>query len=200
MMHLEQHHDEFGARMGMWLLLFTELMLFGGLFLLYAVYFSRFPDAFHAGGKTLHVGLGAANTVVLLTSSLCVACSVTALRGGERVRCLQYLSATLVLAGAFLVIKGVEWHEKISHGIFPGAPDLMQNDGRAIFYSMYYAMTGLHAIHVCIGIFVLIWVAWLIHLRRVTPAYAVTLENAGLYWHLVDIVWIYLFPLFYLVA
>ncbi|PKN08555.1 MAG: cytochrome C oxidase subunit III [Deltaproteobacteria bacterium HGW-Deltaproteobacteria-8] len=193
--------DYHAAKMGMWLFLFTEILLFGGLFLLYASYRHKFPQAFHAGGQTLDVFLGGLNTVVLITSSLSVALSITALRRGELTRCLWLLSFTIACAGAFMVNKTIEWMAKFHHGLIPGSEHMLGlPQGQSIFYGLYFAMTGLHGIHVIIGASVLAWVMLLIRQGKVTAEDYVVLENAGLYWHIVDLVWIYLFPLFYLIS
>jgi len=195
------HRDDHASKMGMWLFLFTEILLFGGLFLLYASYRAKYPQAFHAGGQTLDEFIGAVNTVVLITSSLTVALSITALRRGELARCLGLLAFTVACAGAFMVNKTIEWAAKFHHGLIPGSEHMLQlPQGQGIFYGLYFAMTGLHGIHVIIGASLIIWVMRLIRLGKVTPENYVVLENAGLYWHIVDLVWIYLFPLFYLIS
>ncbi|NJB67834.1 cytochrome c oxidase subunit 3 [Desulfobaculum xiamenense] len=197
----EVQPDYIGAKMGMWLFLFTEILLFGGLFVLFAVHLSRYPAGFHAGSATLSVPFGSANTVVLITSSLTMALAVTAVQRGERRRTLALLGATVGLAGVFLINKFFEWSAKFQHGIYPGSEHMLEMEkGQAAFYAMYYAMTGLHGLHVVIGMCVIAWVMGLVAAGRVHRDRFVTLENAGLYWHLVDLVWIYLFPLFYLVT
>ena len=193
--------DYHAAKMGMWLFLFTEILLFGGLFLLYASYRSRFPEAFHLAGKSLDVLLGGTNTVVLISSSLTVALSITALRRGSLRLCLGLLSLTVACAGTFMVIKFFEWSAKFHHGLIPGSEHMAAlPQGQSVFYGLYFAMTGLHGVHVIIGASVLVWVMLLIKKGRVTAEDYVVLENAGLYWHIVDLVWIYLFPLFYLIS
>ncbi len=195
------HRDDQASKMGMWLFLFTEILLFGGLFLLYATYRLRFPQAFHAGGRTLDVFIGGLNTVVLITSSLTVALSITALRRGELRRCLWLVAVTIACAGTFMVNKFIEWSAKFQHGLVPGSEHMASlPQGQSIFYSLYFAMTGLHGIHVLIGASLLGWVLWRIRQGRVTAENYVLLENSGLYWHIVDLVWIYLFPLFYLIS
>ncbi len=197
----EQHKDYQGAKFGMWLFLFTEILLFGGLFLLYSAYMHRYPEDFKEAGKALDVFIGGLNTVVLITSSLTMALSITALRRNEKGRCMAFLAFTVLCALAFLVNKFIEWSAKFGHGIFPGSPHLLEGpNGQGVFYSLYFAMTGLHGIHVCIGAALMIFVMVLIRRGRVTPENFGFLENAGLYWHVVDLVWIFLFPLFYLIA
>ncbi|ABM28364.1 cytochrome c oxidase subunit 3 family protein [Nitratidesulfovibrio vulgaris] len=193
--------DDYASRLGMWLFLFTEILLFGGLFLLYAAYLHRYPEAFHAGGKMLDKVFGTVNTVVLITSSVTVAQSITALRLGNPDRACKLLYATVALAGMFMVNKFFEWSAKIAHDIYPGSAHLLEaQDGLGIFFSLYYVMTGLHGIHVIIGAAVLLYALRGIRKGHVNADDYVLLENSGLYWHLVDLVWIYLFPLFYLVA
>ncbi len=193
--------DYQGAKMGMWLFLFTEILLFGGLFVLYAAYLHRYPIQFHEGGLELNVVMGAVNTVVLITSSLCVALAVSALQRGQKALSLRLLAATIALAAVFMVIKFFEWSAKHHHGLFPGLEHFdTLPPGQGVFFSLYYSMTGLHGLHVVVGALVLGWTMLMIHKGRCTQDDFVLLENAGLYWHLVDLVWIYLFPLFYLIA
>ncbi len=200
-LHVPAAGEEENARLGMWLFLFTELLLFGGLFLLYAVYFSRFPEAFHAAGTALDRIHGTVNTVVLITSSLFAALAVAELQSGRKKRAEGLIVATVLCALTFLVIKYFEWSAKIHHGMYPNGPELLKlPPGEAAFFNLYYVMTGLHGIHVILGASALLWVYLLIGLDRVTPERPVVLENVVLYWHLVDLVWIYLFPLFYLVV
>ena len=188
-------------RIGMWLFLFTELLLFGGLFLLYSVYFHRYPEAFHSAGKALDRILGTVNTVVLITSSLFVAVAVSDLQKGKTARARYLLLGTIAFALTFLVIKYFEWSAKIGHGIYPNGPEFLKLPvGEMVFFNLYYIMTGLHGIHVIIGGVTLLWVWQRIGAGAVNAERPVALENVGLYWHLVDLVWIYLFPLFYLVV
>lgn len=198
---MTEHHDYLGAKMGMWLFLFTEILLFGGLFVLYSVTLGRYPVEFHEASKLLDVTMGTANTVVLITSSLFAALAVAALQRGSRWAAELFIGLTLALACCFLVIKYFEWSHKIHSGIYPGGETLIQwEPGKQAFFSLYYTMTGLHGLHVIIGMGVFTWVWVLIRMERCTPGRFVALENAGLYWHLVDLVWIYLFPLYYLIT
>lgn len=194
------HKDYTGAKFGMWLFLFTEVLLFGGLFILYSVYLARYPQEFVAGGTQLNVWFGGANTLVLLTSSLMVAMSITALRQGSTRFCLGLLAATVACAALFLVNKFFEWSAKFDHGIYPGSAHLKElPPGEMVFFNIYYLTTGLHGIHVAIGAIVLIWTMVFIKSGRVHANDWVILENAGLYWHLVDLIWIFIFPLYYLI-
>lgn len=194
------HKDYTGAKFGMWLFLFTEVLLFGGLFILYSVYLARYPQEFVAGGAQLNVWFGGANTLILLTSSLMVAMSITALRRGTTGLCLGLLGGTVACAALFLVNKFFEWSAKIDHGIYPGSAHLKElPPGEMVFFNIYYLTTGLHGIHVAIGAIVLIWTMVFIKSGRVHANDWVILENAGLYWHLVDLIWIFIFPLYYLI-
>lgn len=194
------HHDYTGAKFGMWLFLFTEVLLFGGLFILYAVYLARYPKEFVAAGSQLNVWFGGGNTLVLLTSSLFVAVSITALRRGSTKLCLGLLGGTVGCAALFMVNKFFEWSAKIGHGIYPGSAHLKElAPGEMVFFNIYYLTTGLHGIHVVIGAIVLTWTMVFINTGRVHAGDWVILENAGLYWHLVDLIWIFIFPLYYLI-
>ena len=196
--HLQK--DYTGAKLGMWFFLFTEVMLFGGLFILYAVYLQRYPQEFVSAGEQLDVRFGGGNTFVLLTSSLCVAMSITALRRGQKFLCQGLLAGTIALAAIFMVNKYFEWSAKIHHGIYPGSPHMKEIEpGQSIFFSIYYVTTGLHGIHVVIGAAVIGWAMMLIQRGRVNADDWVVLENSGLYWHLVDLIWIFIFPLYYLI-
>lgn len=192
--------DNAGARLGMWLFLYTEIMLFGGLFVLYAVYYHRFPGEFAAAGGELELALGALNTGLLLLSSFTVAASVESLRKGAERTALALLGSTVLLGLVFLFNKSVEWSHKFAHGIYPGSETLLKGPkGETIFYGLYFTLTGLHALHVFLGCAVLS-ACWVLVLKGfVTGERINLLENTGLYWHLVDIVWIFLFPLFYLI-
>ena len=198
---MSSHYDPQGAKMGMWLFLFTEVLLFGGLFVLYSVTMSRYPADFHAASKHLDVVLGTVNTVVLIPSSLFAALAVIALQRGQTRRAKLFIALTIALALVFLVDKYFEWGAKFHHGIYPDSPELAAwPKGQQAYFGLYYAMTGLHGIHVILGMGVFLWVYAGMVRGKVTPERYVALENAGLYWHLVDLIWIYLFPLFYLIA
>ncbi len=195
--HLKDHT---GGKLGMWFFLFTEIMLFGGLFILYAVYLKRYPKEFISAGDQLDIRFGGANTLVLLTSSFFVAMSVTALRRKAKRLTLGLLSGTIGFAVLFMINKYFEWSAKIHHGIYPGSPHMKEiAPGESIFFSLYYITTGLHGLHVIIGILLLSWVWVEVKTDRVNPKDWLLLENVGLYWHLVDMIWIYIFALYYLV-
>lgn len=194
------HRDDEGSRMGMWLFLFTEIILFGGLFAVYAVYRFMEPEGFHLASSHLNLTLGAVNTVVLLTSSMTVALSISALQLGRPKQSLFFLGMTVLFAATFMVNKYFEWGAKIDHGLFPGTEYFYSlSHGESLFYYLYYFMTGLHGLHVIVGTVLLIIMAVKIKQKRLTSTNYTLLENSGLYWHLVDVIWIFLFPLLYLI-
>jgi cytochrome c oxidase subunit III len=195
------HRDDVGSRMGMWLFLFTELILFGGMFLIYSVYRFQFPDAFHLAAKELNIVLGTFNTAVLLTSSLTMALSIVAIQRDQKTLSMVLQLITILLAIFFLLNKYFEWSAKFHHGIYPGSEELLSKDsGEILFFGLYYVMTGLHGVHVIVGIFLIAIMTRMTRKDIITKDSYVRLENAGLYWHLVDIIWIFLFPLFYLIT
>ena len=194
------HRDDEGSRMGMWLFLFTEVILFGGLFAVYAVYRFLHPEAFHAASAQLNLVFGAVNTAVLLTSSLTVALAISAIQQGKRGHALLFLGITIVAALTFMVNKYFEWGAKIDHGLFPGTEHFFElPTGEAQFFYLYYFMTGLHGLHVIVGAILLTIMGIKIVQRKITQDNYTYLENSGLYWHLVDVIWIFLFPLLYLI-
>ncbi len=192
--------DQIGGRIGMWLFLYTEIILFGGLFVLYAAYFHEYPRAFAEYGKELDRVIGAVNTVLLLVSSFTVAASLTALRQGMRRLCLGLLAVSFCCGTIFLVNKYFEWGHKFAMGLYPSSPALAgAPPGKNIFFGLYYVITGLHGLHVLIGMTLLAISFVLVQRRRATADRYAILENSGLYWHLVDLIWIFVFPLFYLI-
>ncbi|MBK7497710.1 MAG: cytochrome c oxidase subunit 3 family protein [Ignavibacteriales bacterium] len=195
------HRDDIGARMGMWLFLFTELILFGGMFILYSVYRYKYPEAFHLAAKELNTIIGTFNTAILLTSSLTMALSITAVQRKQNALSVFFQMLTIVLALAFMVNKYFEWSAKFHHGIYPGSDTLLGKPaGEIVFFGLYYVMTGLHGLHVIIGIVLIAVMMRLTSKGIINNDSYVKLESAGLYWHLVDIIWIFLFPLFYLIT
>lgn len=245
----ETHHaDAIGARIGMWLFLFTEFLLFGGLFLTYAVYRDDFSGDFHYAATTLNVLIGSANTLILLTSSLTMALSIAALERKARRLSVVFLAVTIGFGLLFLVNKFFEWSVKFQHGLYPGAEELAQHPpGEILFYGLYFLMTGLHGLHVLIGIVILACMLGIVGRKprlkirvdspgsadlalagpdrqefwrsqfpeqpesiemavvfgendQVRESQITKLTNCGLYWHMVDVIWIFLFPLFYLIT
>jgi len=197
----EEVYDPVSGKIGMWLFLFTEILLFGTLFLAFGVYLFRFTWQFRQGSGHLDIPIGTVNTAILLTSSLTMALSIAALQRGGKALAIKLLWATIACALAFLVIKGFEWEGKFAHGLYPGSEHLSElTRGEEVFFGLYFTMTGLHALHVIVGIVVILWAIKKVHADRITAERTIFLENTGLYWHLVDLVWIYLFPLFYLIS
>jgi cytochrome c oxidase subunit 3 len=194
------NRDDASSKMGMWLFLFTELLLFGGLFLVYMIYRFIYHEDFLLASYNLNVLMGTVNTVVLLTSSMTVAMSISALQKGNSRLALNLIWLTIIAAGIFLVIKYFEWSAKFEHGLFPGMEHYSTlPNGERLFFFLYFFMTGLHGLHVIVGGIFLAIVMRKIQKQRVNQDRYILLENAGLYWHLVDLIWIYLFPLFYLI-
>jgi cytochrome c oxidase subunit 3 len=200
-MTAEIHRDDLASKTGMWLFLFTEMLLFGGLFIVYSVYRYRNPEAFHLAARELSVVIGTINTIILLVSSTTIAMSVTAIQKENKKLALLLLVTTIVLGIVFLVNKYFEWGAHIREKIYPGSPVLaLRGHGDVLFYGLYFSMTGLHALHIIIGLVFIAVVTAKILRNRIDPANYVLLENSGLYWHLVDLIWIFLFPLFYLIT
>jgi cytochrome c oxidase subunit 3 len=251
---MTHHRDYTGAKIGMWVFLFTELLLFGGMFLLYSVYRTTHAEDFHYAAQELNTLVGTMNTLILLTSSLTMVLAVATMHAAKRKTAITLIAVTIALGIWFLVNKYFEWGAKFHHGIYPNSEFLLQHPkGEILFYGLYFSMTGLHGLHVFVGIMVLsvtafktarmpyedvlfgsgtpvidgarhtlldrsgkpIWASEAIDdsvenvavrvkfrpvRRRVRKEDFALLENAGLYWHLVDIIWIFLFPLFYLIT
>lgn len=193
------HRDDLGDRIGMWLFLFTEIMLFGGLFLLYSAYRSAHPVEFHAAGADLDATLGLLNTVVLLTSSWTLALSLAAVEEGRAPLAKRLLAATILLGAVFLSVKAFEWSAEFRRGLYPNGPVLLARaPGEILFFGLYFTMTGLHGLHLLAGMSLLSVAFFKLDSRLAGTGHSVFLENAGLYWHLVDAIWIFLLPLFYL--
>ncbi len=199
--HHAVHRDDEASKLGIWLFIFTELLFFGGLFITYSVYRFNNSTAFHLAAQELDVSIGTINTVILLISSMTIAMSTTAIQKKDKRTTLILIGITLLLALAFLVNKYFEWSAKIGHGIWPGSP-LLEELGRGdiLFFGLYYFMTGLHALHIIIGMVLLTVIFVRVRKEKLTFDNFQLLENGGLYWHLVDLIWIFLFPLFYLIT
>ncbi|MCZ6818072.1 MAG: cytochrome c oxidase subunit 3 family protein [Calditrichaeota bacterium] len=202
--HFEDMDQQFEASaLGMWTFLVQEILFFGGLFAGYFVYRSMYPEAFITGSALLDIKLGTINTAVLICSSLTMALSVYWSKQGKRNKTILFLVATLALGGVFLGIKAVEYSHKIHAGLLPGngfAYDGLLADQVRIFYSFYFTMTGMHAFHMVVGAGILLYLIRQTWLERYSPEYSTPIEMFGLYWHFVDIVWIFLFPLLYLLG
>lgn len=198
---LEHQHET--SNLGMWVFIATEIMFFGGLFTGYTIYRSQYFNSFVAGSHELDVVLGAINTGVLICSSLTMALAIHSAQVGKKIATITCLILTMLLGAVFLGIKGVEYAQKFHHHLVPGYdfhpignfPPHMQ-----LFFSFYFAMTGLHALHMIIGEGILLVLLILTIRNHFSPEHYSPLEVAGLYWHFVDVIWIFLFPLLYLIG
>jgi len=196
-----EHFDATASKIGMWLFIFTELLLFGGLFIVYSVIRFNNQIAFHLAAQELNVVMGATNTVLLLISSMTIAMAVSAIQFGNKKFTLILISTTILIGLIFLVNKYFEWSIKIEHGLYPGSSVLQGfGNGDTLFFGLYFFMTGLHALHIIAGVSILGWVLVRVARDKIHAGHFVHLENGALYWHLVDVIWIFLFPLFYLIT
>jgi cytochrome c oxidase subunit III len=199
---LEQQTE--AATLGMWVFLVTEVLFFGGLFMVYTVYRTWYPAEFATASHTLNITLGTINTAVLITSSLTMALAVHAAQLGQRRLIMLFLIATMALGAVFLGIKGVEYYAKFEEHHVPGPGFRFEEPQFAahaqIFFSLYFLMTGLHALHMIIGFGIMLFMLGWTWKGSITAEYYAPIEIAGLYWHFVDIVWIFLFPLLYLLG
>jgi cytochrome c oxidase subunit 3 len=199
----DSHQQAESAKLGMWLFLITEILLFGGLFCAYAIYRAWNPDMFINAHHLLDVKLGAINTVVLITSSVTMALAIRSMQVDKKKLTFWYLLATLALAGVFLVIKYFEYHHKFELGLLPGkyfTYEGIAGTNPHVFFSVYFAMTGLHGFHVLAGMAVIGWLMVRTSRNAFSSKYYTPIEMTGLYWHLVDLIWIFLFPLLYLIS
>jgi len=197
---IDQQHES--SSLGMWIFLATEVMFFGGMFLGYAYYRGTYSAAYGEASRQLNIVLGGINTAVLLCSSLTMALGVHAAQLGARRTVVVFLLATIALGGVFLGIKGVEYYHKYEEHLIPGrnfefaGPN---SQHAQIFFSFYFMMTGMHALHMVVGIAIMLVMILMTMKERFSPEYYFPIEMTGLYWHFVDIVWVFLFPLLYLV-
>lgn len=199
--NLEQQRE--AGTLGMWVFLITEVMFFGGLFTAYIVYRVAYPNAFASASHHLDVTLGGINTAVLIMSSLTMALAVYGSQTGKQRMLVWCLALTLLLGLTFLGIKGIEYYDKFAHGLVPGPTFHWEgpNGSQAeLFFSIYFAMTGMHALHMVIGAGILTTLIIMAWRGRFSPEYHAPVELSGLYWHFVDIIWIFLFPLLYLIG
>jgi cytochrome c oxidase subunit 3 len=214
--HFENAEHEYEtSKQGVWLFLATEVLMFGGLFVGYLYFHHIYPEVFRIGSKFTDWRMGSANTVVLLTSSLTMALGIYYTQKNKVGVAMVNLGATVLCGAIFMGIKYMEYSHKIGEGLMPGSwfkgnfeeishltgvPLEMIPKNLALYFSFYYMMTGLHGIHVMIGMGLIIWT--MIRLKRgdFSPTHYTAMEGVGLFWHLVDLVWIYLFPLLYLVT
>ncbi len=196
-----EHYDPEAGKLGMWIFLFTELFLFGGLFLVYAVFRAKYSEEFHSGALELNALIGTLNTVFLLVSSMTVAMSITAIQKNRKMLAMFLLFVTLLLASLFMMNKYLEWTHKFEFRIYPGS-EVLRNmpHGELLFFGLYFMMTGLHALHVLVGMVLITINLVRVGTGKVNGSRYLLLENSGLYWHLVDLIWIFIFPLLYLIT
>jgi cytochrome c oxidase subunit 3 len=189
--HVDPVVEYQSSKFGMWLFIATELLLFGGLFTAYTIYRAKYPEMFHEQHLELNKPIGAINTVILICSSLTMALGVASIKRGKQELLRLFLSLTILFGIMFLINKYFEWGHEFRDGNYPGT---------SIFFSLYFMMTGLHMIHVIVGLLVLaVMLAWSFT-GRFSDKYNTPIELGGIYWHLVDLIWIYLFPLLYLIG
>ena len=203
--HFDSHEQQREASaLGMWLFLVTEVMFFGGFFLAYIIYRSAWPEDFAAASHELSVTLGGINTVILILSSLTMAMAVRSAQLARRKATVLFLLLTLVFGLGFLGIKAVEYSDKFEHHLVPGANFEFHGDAdpahAEMFFNLYFGMTGLHAAHMIVGAGLVTWLMFPAWKGRFDADYHNPVEVVGLYWHFVDIVWIFLFPLLYLIG
>lgn len=207
--HVVPHHFESAAqafeasKLGTWLFLVTEVLLFGGLFVAYIMFRALYPETFLECGRHLNKILGSINTVVLICSSLTMALGVDRTRQNDPGKANQYFLMTLFFASLFMIIKYVEYSHKFHEGLLPGAHfayAAIQAPKADLFFSLYFMMTGLHGVHVLVGMGLIAWILIRSNRGDFNSAYYTPVEMVGIYWHLVDLIWIYLFPLLYLIG
>jgi cytochrome c oxidase subunit III len=202
--HFDSIEHEFEAgKLGMWLFLVTEVMLFGGLFVAFGIYQYMFPEMYKEAHHHLDRVMGSINTVVLLSSSLTMALAIAYVQRGKRDLAKWMLWLTLACAAMFLVIKYFEYSHKIHDGLLPGkffTNTEFKAPNAALFFSLYFVMTGLHGIHVLIGMGAILWILKRLYSGDFNEHNYGAVEFTGLYWHIVDLIWIFLFPLLYLVT
>jgi cytochrome c oxidase subunit 3 len=189
--------------LGMWAFLVTEVMLFGGLFVVYSAYRLAYPDAFKAASNELDFVLATINTVILLTSSLMMALGVHAAQTNKKKALVTYLLLTILFGAIFLGIKGFEYAEKFEHHLVPGYSFIFENaefaNAAELFFALYFMTTGIHAFHMVIGIGVLVYMTYRAFKNHFSSVNYDPVEMTGLYWHFVDIAWVFIFPLYYLI-
>ena len=207
--HFETAEQQYeSATLGMWAFIVQEILFFGGLFGAYVVYRNLYIDAFSAASHQLDISLGAFNTGILIGSSLTMALAVRCAQKGEKNTIIGWLVATIILGFGFLGVKYVEYSHKWHDNLVPGSSFVWEKPGYLdvaggqvkIFFSLYFVMTGMHALHMVIGVGIMLWLIAKIRRNEINEHYFTPIEISGLYWHFVDIVWIFLFPLLYLIG
>lgn len=204
MNHISAHAEHYDAKipkLGMWLFILNEIFLFGGLFIVYSVYRYMYSDAFHLAARELNLVAGTINTIILFISSTTVSMAISSIQKGNNKMSANFIIATIVLGIIFLINKLFEWDVKIEHGLYPGSSILAGfGHGDTLFFGLYFAMTGLHALHMIIGIALWSFAYVKVKNGKTSQLRPAMVENSGLYWHLIDVIWIFLFGLFYLIT
>lgn len=202
--HFESAEHEFEAgKLGMWLFLVTEIMLFGVFFAGYGLFMYLYPEMYKEAHEHLNKVMGAGNTIVLLVSSLTMALSIAFIQRDQKGKSMAMLGITFLCACIFLVVKFFEYQAKWEHGLLPGkffTGEGFKAPNAALFYSFYFVMTGTHGVHVLIGMAAIAWIMWRMNRGDFNSKRFAAVEFVGLYWHIVDLIWIFLFPLIYLVG
>ncbi len=195
------NNDYTASKLGLWLFLFTELMLFGAMFLVFSFYFFRHGPDFVLASDSLNLILGGTNTFILLLSTYFMGISLFNVKENNIKKAKTAIYITIGLSIIFLVIKYFEWMAEIHHGIYPDSEALNAlSHGEILFFGLYFTMTGFHGIHILVGIGVMIWAIKLINSKKITSKKYVVLENIALYWDIVHLVWVFVFPLFYMIS
>ena len=198
---VDYNDDYTGAKLGFWFFLFTELMLFGAMFLVFTFFFYRFTEDFVVASSTLNLYLGGLNTFILLISTYFMGMSLINLKNNEISKAKIKIYITIILSFVFLTVKYFEWMAEIHHGIYQDSELLNSKaHGEILFFGLYFTMTGLHGVHIIIGILLMTWVLVSINKKKTDNKRYILLENVALYWDLVHLVWVFLFPLFYLIG
>jgi len=196
--------DFYGGKLGFWLFMFTEVLMFGAMFMVLAYYNTLHPEAYIEASASLNRLLGGINTVILLVSALTMGLSLLKMRVGDVKGAKLMIWATIILATAFLIIKGFEWTAEYNHGIFLMHDQMLADSGMAfgkkLFFGMYFTMTGLHGIHIIIGIGLMIWLLKRINAGKVTPGHHILYWNIALYWDIVHLIWVFVFPYYYMIG
>jgi cytochrome c oxidase subunit 3 len=198
---LSAEHEHESGKLGVWLFIATEILMFGGLFVAYVLFRNLYPQAFVEGSHLLSVGMGFFNTLVLITSSFTMALAVHYIQENNQKRVMQNLGLTIFFASIFLVVKYFEYSHKIHDGMLPNGFYFYpgQDAHLPIFFGIYFVMTGLHGIHILVGMGLMAWLMYRTKRGDFDDKHYTAIEGVGLYWHIVDIIWIFLFPLYYLI-
>ncbi len=196
--------DFYGGKLGFWLFMFTEVLMFGAMFMVLAYYNTLHPHEFLEASASLNRLLGGINTVILLVSALTMGLSLLKMRVGDVKGAKLMIYATMLLALAFLVIKGFEWRAEYNHGIFLMHGEMLPESGMAfgkkLFFGMYFTMTGIHGFHIIIGIGLMIWLLKRINAGKVSPEHHILHWNIALYWDIVHLIWVFVFPYYYMIG